>query len=1449
MAEAITARYKRERAMKKVASKANRASTTSSNDESTLADNSLAEITSPSPDIWKEDVVKLKESLAAFDVSSDGLRVTWHGTDGRSTPGEGGSNFPKIASKSLGSMSNPAKTNGGLGGLPAIGGKSGNQGGLGALAAAGQAAAILAAQNRKRELGFDCHRKYDESPLFTDEGKKALAKKAGSRTTARDEGGGMKGKMGGAHGYNGGGGMVSATDGLKQAILSGKIVSADGTILQDLVAELQGPTSWSGKDLGIKYRSEFEREAAWAAYIKATKASESVHATHGSYFTTATVARHELFVALEKSLCDENEQSLMRARLRGTKRRFALDLHQIWLTNLEHIREHRLGGLPEHSNHGDGADRVEEARKNTISKVENNSDSEDEEELAVLLRPPPDRGLPDRRDTDSIVNISSQIASVAPERTWASVPQPLPMGHIKKTDKSRAFRRSPTAALMALPAPPPGYRRILSNEEFEVVGKLTGERRTLLVTIERMAMSDDAEAMAVSNEGGNNPRSGLLSLVRPPLWRVTAYDRHDGSQGRVVLKESDARRAVSVADKAALQSLPPEQSAENPFDWKGATPTLYRQSIRCGTGKLKRSFLVQLALTQQRPGSPVFVLLRVLPLKANKTKTPTHWTSASFSCTEVKARLGLIDLPTCDLEWWKDLNNVTVADWTRFAKHLAVNRVQNGSTDVMEVTLPHADQPLDDVLGVPEFDAQVCDDAVKLLPLFRWEALSAEETEQREEKAKNREKAALARGDRSHCCPQGTAFKLTADVVQASSAERDALIAAEVEAKAAAGITDMKDDWVGPWEDKVEWDASKMPLSMLCSNLRDRMSVVPGSTVVPGSLYHPGLWFRYEPSLEGGGLPVPETTYAIGNFFRQLGFPNGPLGNNWRVGGTAARFAEIERKRDGRYTRGLGQLSENEDDEIRAALLDSRGKGAANSIVVNMLLALDTPLLVPPLVAWVHQCLNAQPVGDEPISGVVPFSVNLPRAMRACPLESSLDARVSEPCAILTAAEDPADFSIDPSSEPSSSPASSPSASSIASRSSKASQAVCGHRRRWHWRHTKSGMRHLVEFPLLFPDAVVDSKFFGLTQRGALPNAPRCGTGHRWISTEGCRKSLTRVRSSSDYNKLARASGHQGASDPGLFTCHLRGVPDVLTMDEVVNFVESHKLSIDLRDGQTTVDQLRTMTLEGARARGWPEGDAGRLLTKVSMIRERTAKETAWHVVLYKVALGGLKAFLAWHDVVEATRQAQEDAKRKKERIDAARRIIEAREQLAKDKANEEIRLQFFESTQEKKPKDGPLIEERVASVGAGVWKPPPIPPSALATALNQPGSSDEEEVLIKELASDKRLLRVLANQLGLPSAIVDELELAAEEEELAHRVVQKEAEEASAAVRSKGVRGSDGIGIGDLVSDVDELRHPAAIAQDKPAHPLEDMPLLKDLLEDEDRDEPAGGGGGGGGG
>jgi hypothetical protein len=261
-------------------------------------------------DLWKSDAAKLKASLAcAFDVASDGLRVTWHaGAPGGGAP-PGGGGLPALGSKSMGAQPGGGRpgspgTKGGSGKLPTIvgsggtvGGATKDTGGMGALAAAGKSQAAAAHQKRVKDLGFDCHHKYDASPLFTEAGAKAMKKiQKGSHSAPKDDdpSSGPTGPMGGKHGYTGGGGMVSATDGLKQAILSGKIVSSDGTVVQALVAELQGPTSWSGQDIGIKYRGEFEREAAWRAYVQAAKASDTIHAHQGAFFATATMARHLL---------------------------------------------------------------------------------------------------------------------------------------------------------------------------------------------------------------------------------------------------------------------------------------------------------------------------------------------------------------------------------------------------------------------------------------------------------------------------------------------------------------------------------------------------------------------------------------------------------------------------------------------------------------------------------------------------------------------------------------------------------------------------------------------------------------------------------------------------------------------------------------------------------------------------------------------------------------------------------------------------------------------------------------------------------------------------------------------------------------------------------------------------------------------------------------------------
>ena len=250
----------------------------------------------PKEEVWKRDVTRLKSSLAAFDVSTDGLRITWHSSTGKQPSEDAPPSFSALPrlSKSVGAT--PSKSSGrgggsgasGMGALPKIGAK--DRGGLGALAAADALAAAAVANARKESLGFECHPKYNASPLFTEQGAEALKKKAALQTTKRDESSGAQGALGGPHPFVGGSGMVSATDGLKRAIVSGKIVSQDGVAHQSAVAELQGPTAWSGADLGIKYRGESEREAAWRAYVQADKASAKILSDQGAFFATVSVS-------------------------------------------------------------------------------------------------------------------------------------------------------------------------------------------------------------------------------------------------------------------------------------------------------------------------------------------------------------------------------------------------------------------------------------------------------------------------------------------------------------------------------------------------------------------------------------------------------------------------------------------------------------------------------------------------------------------------------------------------------------------------------------------------------------------------------------------------------------------------------------------------------------------------------------------------------------------------------------------------------------------------------------------------------------------------------------------------------------------------------------------------------------------------------------------------------
>lgn len=102
-----------------------------------------------------------------------------------------------------------------------------------------------------------------------------------------------------------------------------------------------GPVSWCSDDIRVKWRGEREREEAWkvgrAAKI-ATKEMEN--GENGWIVPKVETERHPMHQLFWKYLKHENEQASKRAFMRAMNRRFNLDVHTIWLTNLPHLSEH-----------------------------------------------------------------------------------------------------------------------------------------------------------------------------------------------------------------------------------------------------------------------------------------------------------------------------------------------------------------------------------------------------------------------------------------------------------------------------------------------------------------------------------------------------------------------------------------------------------------------------------------------------------------------------------------------------------------------------------------------------------------------------------------------------------------------------------------------------------------------------------------------------------------------------------------------------------------------------------------------------------------------------------------------------------------------------------------------------------------------------------------------------
>lgn len=163
--------------------------------------------------------------------------------------------------------------------------------------------------------------------------------------------------------------------------------------------ELQGPTSWLSTDLYVKYRSESDREALWAAFIRlrdgANQGAEDEEAQHPPQPPEVVrviplVTRHPIYEKLFTQIHLENLTTQAETRRRNQSKAFIFDVNHIWLTNLDHFN-------------------VRLARRH---KKRRDDDGIDEEHESGALA----NELSDRRDEAAIRQGYSQIQSISAAR-------------------------------------------------------------------------------------------------------------------------------------------------------------------------------------------------------------------------------------------------------------------------------------------------------------------------------------------------------------------------------------------------------------------------------------------------------------------------------------------------------------------------------------------------------------------------------------------------------------------------------------------------------------------------------------------------------------------------------------------------------------------------------------------------------------------------------------------------------------------------------------------------------------------------------------------------------------------------------------------------------------------------------------------------------------------------
>jgi hypothetical protein len=177
--------------------------------------------------------------------------------------------------------------------------------------------------------------------------------------------------------------------------------------------EKQGPIDWSHFGIKLKYRGEREREQLWVEWKKNAALAMTMINSEGMVVPIVKVQRHPIIELYYDRLSIENNSSNERTKSRLLMKKFVLDVQEIWMSNLAHLKEHNTAFLTTY-----GSKKIENngnSKPGSREQPGSSSIEEDEVEEQNFAR---GDGLSYRRDVKEIKSYSHQIQSVSQKRIF-----------------------------------------------------------------------------------------------------------------------------------------------------------------------------------------------------------------------------------------------------------------------------------------------------------------------------------------------------------------------------------------------------------------------------------------------------------------------------------------------------------------------------------------------------------------------------------------------------------------------------------------------------------------------------------------------------------------------------------------------------------------------------------------------------------------------------------------------------------------------------------------------------------------------------------------------------------------------------------------------------------------------------------------------------------------------